>query len=269
MSPEERQLLTGLFERVRTAASTPRDPEAETLIADAIRREPASPYYLAQAVIVQEKGLEAASKRISDLEAQVRQLQAEKATPHEPEQRGGFLSSIFGSSQPSQPAPQQAPRPYNGAPSGPWGQSMEAQQPPAYSQPGSMMPSGPWSSGQPSAMRAPSAGSSFLTGALGTAAGVAGGMLLANSLSGIFGHHMSGLGLGSPATEGFGNAPAVEETTVINNYYGDAPGTQTASAPAAQPEATPADSGFQQADFDDSGNDWANDDSGGDDSSYA
>ncbi len=32
MSPEERQLLTALFERVRTASATPRDEDAEALI---------------------------------------------------------------------------------------------------------------------------------------------------------------------------------------------------------------------------------------------
>ncbi|WP_312223229.1 DUF2076 domain-containing protein [Rhizobium rhizoryzae] len=274
MSPEERQLLTELFQRVRGATATPRDPEAETLIADAVRQEPASPYYLAQAVIVQEKGLEAASKRISELEAQVRQLQEQQAAAlRETEQRGGFLSSIFGSSQPPQPPAQSrqqpSPRPYNGAPSGPWGQSLEVQQQPAYGQPGAMAPSGPWSTGASApAMRPPSAGSSFLTGALGTAAGVAGGMLLANSLSGIFSHHMSGLGLASPAAEGFGSNP-IEETTVINNYYGDAAPTQPDPIPA-QADPTP-DNDFQQASYDDSNDDWSADDgdSAGDDSSFA
>lgn len=267
MSPEERQLLTTLFERIHSAAHTARDPDAEQLIADAVRREPAAPYYLAQAVIVQEKGLEAASKRIEELEEKVRQLEANASQPQE-EQRGSFLSSIFGSSQPPQPRQMQNsdPRPY-GTPqpapqAGPWGQaSAPYGNQPAYGQP---QPSGPWSQ----APRPPSGGGSFLTGALGTAAGVAGGMLLANSLSGIFGHHMSGLGLGSPFSEGFGNGPI--EETVINNYYGDAPGADpTQNVDVTQPDL-PADDGVQQADYDDS-NDWGSDSSdfGGDDSSFA
>ena len=68
MSPEESQLLKGLFERTKAASATPRDREAETLIADAVRDQPAAPYYLAQAVIVQEKGLEAAAAHIKQLE---------------------------------------------------------------------------------------------------------------------------------------------------------------------------------------------------------
>lgn len=265
MSPEERQLLSGLFERIHTATATPRDSEAEQLIADAVRREPSAPYYLAQAVIVQEKGLEAASKRITELEARVHQLESAQPAASQ-EQRGGFLSSIFGSSQApqAQPAPSQMQRPYGGAPSGPWGQSMEAAPPPqqAYAP---QQPSGPWQG-----VRSPAGGSSFLTGALGTAAGVAGGMLLANSLSGIFGHHMAGLGLGSPAAEGFTTGPV--EETVINNYYGDAPDSNDAdkSDNAAQPDVQTNDDNIQQADYDDS-NDWSSgDDSdfGGDDSSY-
>jgi uncharacterized protein len=47
-------------------------------------------------------------------------------------------------------------------------------------------------------------------------------MLLANSLSGIFGNHMSSLGWGSPFTgSNPGNDGAPAEETVINNYSGD------------------------------------------------
>jgi acetylglutamate kinase len=34
MTPEERQLITGLFDRLKGAANAPRDPEAEALIID-------------------------------------------------------------------------------------------------------------------------------------------------------------------------------------------------------------------------------------------
>jgi uncharacterized protein len=265
MSPEERQLLSALFARVQNASNTPRDPEAESLIADALRQLPQAPYYLAQAVIVQEKGLEAASKRIEALEASLRHLQQQlESVARPPEQKGGFLSSIFGASEPPPPpAPRaQQQQTYNpSVTSGPWGPS-----PSAYGQQAgnSQMPqpSGPWSS----PMRTPSTGGSFLTGALGTAAGVAGGMLLANSLSGLFGSHMAGLGLGNPAAEGLAAAPV--EETVINNFYGDdaMPGNATAS------DASDMDSrsaNLQQADLndDDGGSDWGDD--GGDGGSYA
>lgn len=219
MSPEETQLLNALFDRVKTASNTPRDPDAEALIERAVREQPAATYYLAQAVIVQEKGLEAAGAHIKQLEDRVQQLEAGNTDPHHTAQ-GGFLSSIFGSSQQQAPSPNPAPSYRNdtaGQASGPWGRAPAPQQ---YAP--QQAPSQPYGTQQ---SFAPSGGSSFLHGALGTAAGVAGGMLLANSLSGIFsGGHMSSLGLGSPfGGSAVGNGP-VEETVINNNYYGnDAP----------------------------------------------
>lgn len=248
MSPEESQLLKGLFERTKAASATPRDREAETLIADAVRDQPAAPYYLAQAVIVQEKGLEAAAAHIKQLEDRIHTLESGNSAPQTAAQ-GGFLSSIFGTGQSQPPAPTPAPAPQTswrndtaGQTAGPWGS-------PAGQQPG-----GPWSQ-QPAAFGR-SSGGGFLQGALGTAAGVAGGMLLANSLSGIFGSHMSSLGLGSPFGGGnaAGNAPV--EETVINNYYGD----------SASPQNNDDDD-IQQADYDDSADDMDSD--SGDDGSFA
>lgn len=249
MSPEESQLLKGLFERTKAASATPRDREAETLIADAVRDQPAAPYYLAQAVIVQEKGLEAAAAHIKQLEDRIHTLESGNSAPQAAAQ-GGFLSSIFGTGQSQPPAPAPAPAPQTswrndtaGQTAGPWGS-------PAGQQPG-----GPWSQQQPAAFGR-SSGGGFLQGALGTAAGVAGGMLLANSLSGIFGSHMSSLGLGSPFGGGnaAGNAPV--EETVINNYYGD----------SASPQNNDDDD-IQQADYDDSADDMDSD--SGDDGSFA
>ncbi|KAA3500706.1 DUF2076 domain-containing protein [Rhizobium rhizogenes] len=248
MSPEESQLLKGLFDRTKTASATPRDGEAETLIADAVRDQPAAPYYLAQAVIVQEKGLEAAAAHIKQLEDRIHALESGNAAPQAAAQ-GGFLSSIFGTGQPQPPAPTPAPAPQTswrndtaGQTAGPWGSPAGQQQ-----------PGGPWSQ-QPTAVGR--SGGGFLQGALGTAAGVAGGMLLANSLSGIFGSHMSSLGLGSPfgGSNPAGNAPV--EETVVNNYYGD----------SANPQNNDDDD-IQQADYDDSADDTDSD--SGDDGSFA
>lgn len=214
MSPEETQLLKSLFDRVKSASSTPRDAEAEMLINQAVRDQPASPYYLAQAVIVQEKGLEAAAAHISQLEERIHQLESGNTAPQSAQQ-GGFLSSIFGGSQQQAPAPTPAPaqtyrNDTSGQAAGPWGRSNDTSQ----------QPSGPWTNQQPSAFARPSGGGGFLQGALGAAAGVAGGMLLANSLSGIFSNHVASSGWGS-ALGGAGNGAAPVEETVINNYYGD------------------------------------------------
>ncbi len=74
--------------------------------------EPSAPYYLAQAVIVQEKGLEAAAASIEELEQRLRRAEAGAAAPQQDE-GGGFLSSIFGS--PEAPRQPQAPRPHHPA----------------------------------------------------------------------------------------------------------------------------------------------------------
>ena len=243
MSPEERQLLTALFDRVRTAAATPRDPEAEALISEATRAQPSATYYLAQAVIVQEKGLEAAANHIKELEERIHQLEAGAGDRRQAEQ-GGFLSSIFGNTQTQQPAP--APGPWGGA------QRDSYEQPRGYDNTRQMpqQPTGPWTQ----QANAPSAGGSFLRGALGTAAGVAGGMLLANSLSGIFGNHMSSLGWGSPFGGGnpFGNANSPVEETVINNYYGD-------NSQADDNRDDDNNDNIRQADYDDSDDDFSDD----------
>jgi hypothetical protein len=259
MSPEESQLLNALFDRTKTASATPRDREAEALIADAVRDQPSAPYYLAQAVIVQEKGLEAAAAHIKQLEDRIHALESGNAAPQAAAQ-GGFLSSIFGTGQQQQsPAPAPASPPPQaswrndtaGQTAGPWGS-------PAGRAP-DQQPGGLWSQ-QPAA--AGRSGGGFLQGALGAAAGVAGGMLLANSLSGIFGNHGSSLGsslgMGSPFGGGNplgNNAPPVEET-VINNYYGD----------SANPQNNDDDD-IPQADYDNSADDADMD--SGDDSSFA
>lgn len=257
MSPEERQLLTALFDRVRTASATPRDPDAEALIDQTTREQPYASYYLAQAVIVQEKGLEAAANHIKQLEERIQQLEAGAGEPRQAEQGGGFLNSIFGSNQAQQSAP----------PPGPWGSAprQEYQQTGRYDDnvravpPQQQQPTGPWTQ-QP---YAPSAGGSFLRGALGTAAGVAGGMLLANSLSGIFGNHMSSLGWGSPfGSSPFGNASAPAEETVINNYYGNDEDRSTND----DNDRDDGNAGVQQADYSDDGSDDDDSNDGGDDS---
>jgi hypothetical protein len=82
MQPQERDLISGLFDRLRPFDSQPRDPEAERLIADGVARQPSTPYLLTQTVLVQEQALKAAQERIAELEAKTGAAPA-----------SGFLSS--------------------------------------------------------------------------------------------------------------------------------------------------------------------------------
>ena len=157
MTPEERSLLENLFERVRSEQKTPRDPQAEKLIADALVAQPYATYVLAQAVIVQEQALQEAHRRLQDMETR----QAAQGG----NQAGGFLGnarkSWFGGMLPA------------GAP------PLQGNPPPPPQQP-SVPPTGPG---------APSQAGSFLQQALGAATGAAGGVLLAESVRGMFGGH--------------------------------------------------------------------------------
>ena len=140
MSPEERQLLQGLFERIQNAGSAPRDKEAEAFIADAVKALPYAPYLLAQTVIVQDQALRAANDRLQQLEAQVRDLE-EHAQPQQAGAGGflGGLGSLFGGGAP-QAAPPRAPSPgWNQQPQqGGWNQPPQQN----YGQPG------PWGAPQ-------------------------------------------------------------------------------------------------------------------------
>jgi uncharacterized protein len=269
MSPEERQLLNELFGRIGQAASTPRDAEAEALIRDELARHPYAAYYLAQAVILQEKGLEASAARIGALEARIKELEQGAVAQSHEGQSGGFLSglsSLFGGNAQGQDARQQQP-------AGPWGRS--GPQSPAFDggYTRGAPQSGPWS--QPShAAPQPSRGGGFLSGAMTTAAGVAGGMLMADAVRSLFAPHFGTGGLFGGG--GLAGAPVVEEN-VVNNFFGN--GNQSGptndgqngndgveqAALSDMSNATQDTDGFNNADYDDSSID-----SGGfDDSNYA
>ncbi|HLH51550.1 MAG TPA: DUF2076 domain-containing protein [Roseiarcus sp.] len=244
MTPQERQLLGGLFQRVASTASNPRDPEAESFINEAVRMQPHAPYALAQTVLVQQQALEAAARRVQELEEQI-----QGQNPPQ-QQEGSFLGnlgrSLFGGGQ-NPPAPRSnydasaymkgssAPPP----PPGPQ-QSYPPQQ--NYGPPPG---AGPW--GAP-----PSSGGGFLHNALTTAAGVAGGMMAADALRGMFGGHAYGMGGGY----GLGGLGGGE--TVVNNYY------ENADPAGQQAQDTLQDMDQDQDDLQD-----AADDSGGfDDSGF-
>ena len=210
MTPDERQLLSGLFDRINGAANQPRDREAESFISDRVRAQPYAPYLLSQTVIVQEQALKAAAERIQALEAQIQQ------GSQQPQEETSFLGSIgksiFGAGAPSQP-PRQAPQdPGYGRPGGPWGNQggyANAPQQGGYA-------AAPQQGGF--AQAAPQGGG-FLKGALGAAAGVAGGVLAADALRGLFGGHNNPFGIASGFGGGGFGQPGGE--TIVNNYYDD------------------------------------------------
>ncbi len=158
----------------------PVDPAADALIAQLFQQYPEARYRLTQTAFVQEAALVEAQNRIRQLEwerdqaqaqAQQAQMQAQQAQ-QAPRQGGGFLGGLFGGGGQQRPAPQPAyqPQPAYAPPPQP-------QYPPGYN---------PQAFQQPPQQQQ---GPSFLGGALRTAAGVAGGVVVGNMLMNAFSHH--------------------------------------------------------------------------------
>ena len=214
MTPEERQLLSDLFGRVNSAGSAPRDAEAEAFINDAVRSVPFAPYVLAQTVLVQQRALEAAARRIADLEAAT--AHAAQAAPEQGSFLGNLGRSIFGGG-PSAPPPQR-PAPDPGY--------REPQPAPNYPPPPSgyaPQRPGPWGAPAPYPQQAGGGGGGgFLQNAASTAAGVAGGVVLGNMLGGLFGGHSGGLFGGGSNAGFFGGVPGGGNETI--NIFESDPG---------------------------------------------
>jgi hypothetical protein len=179
MSPEERQLIAGLFERMRRFGSPEKDRDAEALIGQQIRALPDATYMLVQSVLVQEQALESAQTRIQELEERVQQLEGSSEPPRK---SGGFLGGYWGRRDEQREDSRPSSVPQVGARATP--PAYESRQP--WSQPGA-----------PPAQGAP-AGGGFMRSAISTAAGVAGGVLLADSLRSMLGGHGGSAWGGSP-----------------------------------------------------------------------
>lgn len=153
MLNQEQQLIDRLFSQLKKAElnSGSRDSVAEELIASHLKQQPDAPYYMAQAILIQEAAMKKLNEQMKDLENRLAQQQ----------NRGGFLSGLFGGGHRSA-QPIQQPT------------SLSANMAPAQS--------------QPSYNSSATNGSGFLSGALKTAAGVAGGVVIANMLTDMF-HH--------------------------------------------------------------------------------
>jgi len=198
MNSEEQTLIDGLFAKLKQAEtdSAPRDAQAEARIKEHLGQQPGAPYYMAQSILVQEVAIKQLEAQSRQRDEQIQQLQAElqrskvQAPAAAPAQSGGFLSSIFGGGarepQAQQPSSVSQQRPSTPQPSaGGWRDAGPAS-PPPYN---SAAPQGNYA--QPPQQQAPAApmGSGFLGGALKTAAGVAGGVMLAQGISSLFNHN--------------------------------------------------------------------------------
>src|ERR1700731_1452365 len=98
MTPQERDLVTALLDRLKQYGTQPKDPEADALIRRAVAEQPDAPYYLAQTVLIQDMALRNAESRIAELE---RQLAEAKAAPAPQQQPASFLGGAGRGSGPA------------------------------------------------------------------------------------------------------------------------------------------------------------------------
>jgi uncharacterized protein len=183
MTPQERQMVDELFDRLSKLENAPRDPDAVAAITEGLRKAPNAVYALVQTVLLQDEALKRANSRIQELEA------AGAGEQHQP---GGFLDSmrdaIFGPDQPRGSVPNV--RPSENASRPVWNSGQAAQQsqsPGQYNQPPYGQPYG--------APQSPmGGGGSFLGTAAATAAGMVGGSLLLNSIRSMMGGSHQGFG---------------------------------------------------------------------------
>jgi uncharacterized protein len=259
MTPEERNLISGLFDRLSQAASQARDAEADQLIRSKVAEIPAAPYLLVQSTLVMQQAVSNAQSRIAALEKQVAEGNSAAGTQ---QGGGGFLAgvaSLFGGGQPhAQPQRTTPPPP-----------------PPTPLQPAQAQPSQPYGYPPPVPQASGRGGPGFLQGALTTAAGVAGGALLFQGIENLIGHNPGPFsGAVTPSGGFLGGETPVENTEVVNNYYNEPDenrsqvdqgnADQTAySDPDPDPDPTTTDD-YASSDS----SDFGGDDGGGDDSSY-
>jgi uncharacterized protein len=192
MTPQERQLVDDLFDRLAKVEGAARDPDAARAIQDGLRKAPNAIYALVQTVLLQDEALKRAGERIQELE---------QARPPEQAQSGGFLDSmretIFGKdSQPRGSVPN-VPPPVPNRPVWNSGQVLQQSQGRGeydqgpYGQ-GGYGPQGGYGQGSYGAPPF-GGGGSFLGTAAAAAAGVVGGSLLMNSIRSMMGggHHQA------------------------------------------------------------------------------
>src|SRR5262245_40329083 len=188
MTPEERNLVIELFDRLATLEDAQRDPEAERLIRDGLRQAPNAPYALVQTVLVQDEALKRADARIRELEGSA----GGDTAPRDTSFLGGVRESLFGRREGRGSVPSVRP-PETGVSSA-WRTGSPAAVPAGAPMAGPMAP--------PMA-----GGGSFLGTAAAAAAGVIGGSLLLDGIRSMMGHRGGAQAAFDPTGGATGSSP--------------------------------------------------------------
>jgi hypothetical protein len=241
MTPQERDLVTALFDRLATLENQPRDADAERAIIEGLRRAPNAAYALAQTALVQDEALKRADARIQELEARLGDAPDSRPTGFLDGMRDALLGrrdQPRGGSVPSVPPV----RPAQDAAPAPWRQGPAA------------------------------GGGSFLGTAAAAAAGVIGGSLLLDGIRSMMGPGHGAFGIADPAfgagrelnspwdNTGGGDLARQAGINDIGRHH-EGGGAGLFDAAAADDDA--ADQSQDAGGFDDSGSDFGGGDFGG------
>lgn len=252
MTPEERTLITDLFDRMRRQRLSEVDGDAAALIAREVRDNPDAAYQLVQSVIVQNMALERAEGRIRDLEDDLREIEGDRDRDRT-SGRGSFLGGLFGGGRRDRYDDDDRDddddrwrRRERSRDEGDYRRDDDRRDddernarqgrprtsvPSAGFDPRDSSRANPWSggaAGQPVQQPARSGGGSFLGTALTTATGVAGGMLLAEGIRGLF-NDGSGVASAAEAAKSAGGSLLGEQKAATETSGQDHAGVTDAS----------------------------------------
>jgi uncharacterized protein len=265
MTPQEKELVEDLFDRLTKLESAPRDADAERLIAAGLQQAPHAVYALVQTALVQDEALKRANARIEELQAQ---LDADDDRAQAPEQRpASFLDSMREAFTGRVASRGSVPSVRGSAP----GNEVETNRPQGYApQPDDPRQAGYPQPGYPPQPAVPpyaggpgfGSGGSFLGGAASTAAGVIGGSLLLDGIRSMFGPHVgrpaNALGdlAGGQASPWSGSAADSQLARDAGiGHIGQAATHDAGSHPSAVADTTPQDADVDNVaddnDFDD------------------
>jgi len=266
MTPQERQMVADLFDRLASLEGERRDPDAERVISEGLGRAPNAVYALVQSVLVQDEALKRANTRIEELEHAASGATAQGG--------GGFLDSMRNvlTGRGSVPSVRPGGQGSSGqGSSGAWGPRPDAP-PPGYPPQGYQQQPGYPPQGYPQAPMGGGMmgghGGSFLGTAAATVAGVVGGAMLLNGIRSAFGaggHQAFGGGLGSaPSPWGGGDGGALSRDSGVGDIgrrsYDDPLARQDAQQDAQQD----LEDDDRADDAADDAADYGDDDGGGD-----
>lgn len=238
MNTQERDMLNAFLTQLTQAQVGAKEPEAQTLIAQALAKQPDAGYLLVQRAMQLDFVLQQSQAKVAELQAQLERQQ--------PAPQKSFLNDVhaWGRGPAATTAGLGA-----GSVAAPNGSAVPVAARPAVAGAPTASAAAPAPAAAPAAATTPWASSMMGTVAT-TAAGVVAGSFLYSGIQSLMGNHNLGGGSGN-ARNNQESAGHTENNTVVNNYYSNDP------APVAAYDPPELSGGYDVAD---SGGDYGGSD---------